>query len=475
MKRFAWVAVALSAGLLTGCPDLMTAKNIEAINSALAEYGFSLKTIDEKTGQEKAFTNQDVEGVYAEDGTKIEHSFDANGKLIFRPKKEGEQQVRVKLKDGTVLPLKVEGKKGETRMTGDAAFIPDSSGQGFTTEVRVGGSIDVKARHDAIQSEVASSRAKLLFGAEGLKPATLRAVYVDRQKLPPFSYAATEDGNVMVDLSAFFFVKHYQAQFGKLPPVRVAYQASDKITVVVATLATVPELPEFNPPKPGEPAPPPPRPDQFKAGQEIELENRAVVQANSLAAYEQENSVRDEFAAPGEAPPPPPAANEDPLLKIQQYAPKFEIGLVGVTKDKIRMLVVGKQVRPNFDLVDIDGSGHVKLDPMLLYSIRMEQFRIKQQTGTATMPNLRIFYESNTGIKERKFTLKPVPDNHWLPMWAPFPQPGQPFFPPAMDRLPQNQTVLVTELDIVGVDAPVVGDLKLHIQNTILSSMDANP
>lgn len=491
MKQLRWVAMALSVGLLTGCPGVnLNPSTLNQINTLLGEYGISLKTVDPTTGEAKTYSEAEISSVVGEDGKAIAYKFE-NGKMVFRPSKEGQQKITIKFKDGTTQQFTIEGKQSETRFNGDVAFIPDASGQGFTTEVGIGTTIDVAARHDAFIEQMAAKRVKLTVGSanlDGLTPETIRAVYFDRMKLPNFTYVV-ESGALKVDPNLFFMAREYHEHNGSYPPVRILYMSGTTLKVVLASMGSLPQLPNFEPPKPGDPPPPPPSPDAFTSDQTLNLDLTLSEEfaGKTVEQYEMEHQLQAGVPKPGEAPPPPDpeemAAIRD---KINQYAVTFTVpGLTGVSSASVRAMFVGKMERPVMpppmpgappvliDLLGIGPTGELKLDPMMVHHM-FGFWSGPLQQDTANFPWVRIFYVDGTGRHVAKFRFK-SPGASWFvspPNWTvPMPPsdwpPGEPWMPPPppLEAFGPDHVVLSTELEVdTVVSAPELATYRSNLQ-----------
>ncbi|HEY9857208.1 MAG TPA: hypothetical protein V6D05_15800, partial [Stenomitos sp.] len=228
-----WRNAAASLALVTalaGCTglDALSPKTLNQINSLLGEYGLSLKTVDPTTGEAKTYSERDIQSVMGEDGSAIDYKFES-GKMVFRPKKEGKQKITIRFKDGTTQQFTIEGKQGDTRVNGDVAFIPDSSGQGFTAEVGLGSEINVAQRRQEMQNAMAARRVALTVGGAnltGLTPSSMRALYLDHQKAPVFTYEVTAEGLLKVDPAFFYLAQQYYQHRNEYPLLRVAYVAN---------------------------------------------------------------------------------------------------------------------------------------------------------------------------------------------------------------------------------------------------------
>ncbi len=476
MNQLRWVALALSAGLLTGCPGVanLNPNTLGTLNSLLGEYGLSLKTVDPTTGQAKTYAETDITSVKDEKGNKIDYKFES-GKLVFRPVLEGNHKIFVTLKDGTTQQFTIEGKKTESpdaRFSGDVAFIPDSSGQGYTSEVGIGTTIDVEARHDAFLNQMATKRVKVTFNRapiEGLTPLTIKAVYFDRQKLPMHAYVV-ESGVLKIDPQVFFLAREYQEAVGKLPMVRVAYLNAGTPTVVLADLSVLPSLPEWQPPQPGEPVVPPPPPEAFTDNQSVDCSVSFVEQpTGTLEQYELDNGLQVNVPKPGEAPPPPDQGEMQEIReKINQYAVTFNVpDLATVSSASVKALFVGKEERPIapmgpglppriIDLLSISSEGAIKLDPMMIFHLHgYWNYRLAKGSD---YPWIRVFYNNGTD-KVVRFRFKAANQSNfsWFTglNWTPMPKPAdwpadQPWMPPPppFDLLGANRVVVDTDLDV---------------------------
>lgn len=425
MRNYRWLGVALSVGLLTGCPAGLglNPQTMDQINAFLGEYGLSLKTVDATTGEPRTFTESDVSQVVGEDGKPIEYKFE-DGRLVFRPTKEGAQRITVIFKDDSRQQFTIEGKKADGRMSGDVAFIPDGSGQGFKSEVAIGGAIDVEARHDAFLQQMAAKRVTLTFATlnlPGLTPDSIRGVYIDRMKLQPFTYAVI-DGALKVDPNHFFMAREYQARHGAFPLIRVAYAQDGKLVVVLAAMASLPELPAFTPSRPGEAPPPPPGPDSFKSGQKLDLEIKLRESLDkTLPQYEAEKQLESSLPKPGEAPPPPNQTEQTAIRdRIRAYGVTFKVpALAGVPVANVKAMFVGKVERPvaplepnqpprPIDLLAIGAGGEVSLDSMMIGHAFQLWYGPLNQSGS-DFPVFRIFYTKDNASRVAAFRFTSAP------------------------------------------------------------------
>lgn len=459
MFKFRWLGVALSVGVLTGCPGglNLNSQTMEQINSFLGEYGLSLKTVDPSTGEARTYAESDISQVVGEDGKPIDHKFEG-GRLVFRPSKEGAQRITVTFKDGTSQQFTIEGKKADGRMTGDVAFIPDGSGQGFNTEVGIGREIDVEARHDAFLALMATKRVQLTFEKTtltGLSRESLQAVYFDRMKLPPFTYMV-ENGVLKLDPNLFFMAREYQKHTGSYPMVRVAMSNGSDLKVVLGVMSGLPKLPDFTPPQPGAVPPPPPGPEAFESDQVLDLGIKAVetLPGMTLEQYELDRGLQTNVPRPGELPPPPSDADRDAIrAEIDAHAVTFTVpALVGVNRTNVRAMFVGKMERPlvptapdqppvPLDLLDISAEGNIKLDSMLI-GHAFQLWYGPLNASASDMPWIRVFYVKDGVRKVTAFRFpgsgpawftSPTatgwilpeqpssdPDNRWMPPPPPF-------------------------------------------------------
>jgi hypothetical protein len=429
MNHYRWLGVALSVGLLTGCPAGLglNPQTFEQLNAFLGEYGLNLKTVDPSTGEARTYAESDIQSVVGEDGKPIDYKFDG-GRMVFRPTKEGAQRITVTFKDGTTQQFTVEGKKSDSRMNGDVAFIPDGSGQGFNTEVGIGREIDVEARHGDFLAQMAAKRVALTFAGaplQGLTPESLRAVYFDRMKLPPFTYAV-DNGVLKLDPNHFFMAREYQRHTGSYPMIRVITENGGQLQVMLAVMSELPELPDFTPPQPGAVPPPPPGPDAFKSGQVLDLGIKAVESLTmTLEQYEQDRGLQTNVPRPGELPPPPSTEDRDALrAKIEAHAVTFTIpALAGVNRTDIRAIFVGKMPRPlaptapdqppvPIDLLDISSDGSIKLDSMLI-GHAFQLWYGPLNANTSDMPWIRVFSVKDGTRKVTAFRF-PASGSDWF-------------------------------------------------------------
>lgn len=471
MRKYRWLGVALGVGLLTGCPAGLglNPQTMDQINAFLGEYGLSLKTVDATTGEPRTFTENDVSQVVGEDGKPIDYKFEG-GRLVFRPTKEGAQRITVIFKDETRQQFTIEGKKADGRMSGDVAFIPDGSGQGFKSEVAIGGAIDVGARHEAFLHQMAAKRVTLTFAGtnlEGLTPQTIKGVYIDRMKLQPFTYAVV-DGALSVDPNHFFMAREYQARHGAFPLIRVAYAQEGKLVVMLASMASLPELPAFTPSRPGEPPPPPPGPESFKAGQKLDLEIKLRESLDkTLLEYETEKDLKSSVPKPGEAPPPPNATEQNAIRdRIRTYGVTFKVpALAGVPIGSVKAMFVGKMERPvapmepnqpprPIDLLAIGAGGEVSLDSMMVgHAFQLWYGPLSK--SSFDFPVIRIVYVKDNARRVAAFRLKSGPTWFTSPSAAGWTAPAKPSGadaywmppPPPFGSFGQNQVVETTDLD----------------------------
>lgn len=441
MRRSAWVPLMMSLGLTAGCtPGALTPNTINQINSLLGEYGFSLKTVDPTTGKAVSLSQSDVDSVFDDQGNKVDAKFDTSGKLVFRPTKEGQQTIKVKMKDGSFRTFQVNGQKGAAHQDADVAFIPDSSGQGFSSSVAVGATIDPAAQFSQQETAIAAKRVKVTFGGaalDGLTAASVKAVYFDRQRLPQPAYGVDANGALMLDPNLFFLVQGYKLNnSGALPPIRVAYLKGGTLTIVFATLSNIPSLPTFTPPQPGSPPPPPPTPDQFAAGQVIDCSISGTDTATDLGAYESANGFQINVPQPGQFGPPPLPPNQDPFRKkALQFAVNVPLNLPsGATAANIKSYWIGRFPRPVMDVINV-ASGSVVLDPMVMFQVRMYQTTLLNDP--TLFPWVRIVYSDSTGMTVYKFRIHSPAPGWWGTFASKF-TPGVPqgFQPPATISVP---------------------------------------
>jgi len=496
MLRYRWLGVALSVGLLTGCPAGLglNPQTMDQINSFLGEYGLSLKTVDATTGEPRTFTASEVSQVVGEDGKPIDYKFE-DGRLVFRPTKEGAQRITVIFKDETRQQFMIEGKKADGRMTGDVAFIPDGSGQGFKSEVAIGGAIDVEARHGAFLQQMAGKRVTLTFAGtnlEGLTPQTIKGVYIDRMKLQPFTYAVV-DGALSVDPNHFFMVREYQARHGAFPLIRVAYAQEGKLVVMLASMASLPELPAFTPSRPGEPPPPPPGPESFKAGQKLDLEIKLRESLEkTLLEYETEKDLKSSVPKPGEAPPPPNVAEQDAIRdRIRSFGVTFKVpALAGVPLGNVKAMFVGKMERPvapmepnqpprPIDLLAIGAGGEVSLDSMMVGHAFQFWYGPLNKSGS-DFPVIRIVYVKDNARRVAAFRLKSGPAWFTSPGAVGWTAPAKPGDadarwmppPPPFGSFGQNQVVETADLDTADYPMPKTLD---EFRQELLGKSAVNP
>lgn len=465
MKQMRWAALALTVGLLAGCPNGVSPGAISKISSLLGEFGLSLKTVDPSTGEEKTYAKGDISQVVDDSGKPIDYSFDADGKMVFRPTKEGEQTVTIKLKDGTSQKFQVNGKSGAAKQTGDVAFIPDASGQGFSTKIAVGGSINAKQeRHNAING-MANVRIKVTFGQDklpGLSKTNIKAVYMDRMRAPMDAVEVTDSGDLKLDPAFFFHAREYFKLNNAYPPIRVAYFNDNKLTIVVAKMTALPTLPDFTPSKPGDPPPPPIPPEKFTSGQILDLTDSMTDTAASLEAYETANQLMAGVPKVGATPPPPNAGEQQMIFdKMKQYSVLFELGqsYQGLTRASVKGVMVARMGRPAMDIMEISTSS-IRLDPNLVMS--MFSYYKGPLEGKNT-PWVRIWFTEGTANKILKFRIKttavpqwfssltynpPTPPNPIPPGWMPP--------PPPLDLLGTGHDVAFANLEVNGVETLTV-------------------
>lgn len=501
MKQYRWVALALSAGLLTGCPGLTNNINpntISQLNALLGEYGLSLKTVDPTTGEAKTYAEADITSVKDEKGNKIDYKFEG-GKLVFRPVLEGNHKIFVTLKDGTTQQFTIEGKKTEKadeRFSGDVAFIPDSSGQGYTTEVGIGTTIDVEARHDAFLNQMAAKRVKVTFGGgqlTGLSAASIKAVYLDHQKAPHFAYEVTSEGALKLDPPFFFLAKQYYEHRQEYPLLRVAYLNGGTLTVIVAKLTSLPKLPDMPKPQPGSPPPIPPGPDQFEANQTLDVAVAGSETPTDLATYEQQTGLQGQLPPPGGFQPTDP--NQD-AFRQQMLANAITLPVVLPTGSKVGAYWVGRMMRPGMDVLEVTSTG-VKVDPMLFLQLRAYQVAVLK--NDTTFPWVRLAYAKATGGWEvtrfrlknptwwttfkSSFTLN-VPTDFVVPatasadpQLAPQPPVMVPFFPPPPETIETIKSSLsgISAADLEVVTEPVPSNITDPMQFNATLQYSNNP
>jgi len=480
MLRYRWLGVALSVGLLTGCPAglNLNPQTLDQINAFLGEYGLSLKTVDPTTGEPRTFTEADISEVKGEDGKPIDYKFEG-GRMVFRPTKEGNQRITVSFKDGTSQQFTIEGKKADGRMTGDVAFIPDGSGQGFNTEVGIGREIDVEARHGDYLNQMAAKRITVTFAGEplaGLTPQNLRGVYFDRMKLPPFT-VVVENGSLKIDPNHFFMAREYQARHGAFPLIRVAYVQDGKLVVVLAAMAALPQLPSFTPSRPGDPPPPPPGPDAFASNQRLDLEIKVRESLTmTIEQYEAEKQLESSVPKPGQAPPPPSQTEQTAIRdRIRNHGVTFKVAnFAGVSVGHVKAMFVGKMERPiapvapnepprPIDLLSIGAQGEVALDSMMIGHAYQLWFGPLNQSAS-DFPVIRIFYEKDGARRVAAFRFKSGGGPAWFTTpnavgWsAPLkPQNADAFWmppPPPFGSFGENKAVEGSGLEIADYSTP---------------------
>lgn len=487
MKQLRWAALALSATLFVGCTGAGTALSpgaTNAISALLGEFGFSLKTVDATTGQEKTLTNSDIDSVVDENNKAVPYSFDSSGKLTFKPNKEGASTIKVKMKDGSVQQFNVEGKTGAAKQTGDVAFIPDASGQGYTTKVAVGGTINATEERQTVMNNMADKRIKLTFGEgklEGITKANFKGMYLDRMRVPMDAIEFTTDGYLKLDPAFFFNAREYFKSVGSYPPIRVAYiKSGTAITVVVGKMAGLPTLPDFTPSRPGEPPPPPIAPDKFTSNQTLDLALGEIKEYPDFAAAETAMGGAMNVVGVGATPPPP-----DPtmLANINKYGVSFNLpATAGLTKANVKGMMIARHDRPVMDILTLEASGSglfFKLDPMSgIDYLQTYRFAMNKQFS----PFLRIFYMNGTtpavlAIRVKKTVLdggwwnaitfpNVTPPNPIPPNWMP-PMPGP-------EILANNAPVPSVDLEVFPKTFANMTELDLY-RRSLIASDSINP
>lgn len=243
-----------------------------------------------------------MKAVTDEDGKPIAYSFDASGKIVFRPNKPGKQTITVELKDGTKRQFVIEGKEGDSPILGEVGFIPDASGQNVSSKVAIDGKVDPVQEQREQQQPFAGKRIRLTFDGQGLagaQPGSLKSLLFDKMEFPIFAAQIVEGGKLDVEPQVFFFVRDYKSRMGQYPLLKVAFNYQNKVRIVKAKLSSLPELPEGQP----ESA----RPEQFKSGQTLNVALEGTPEdVTDLNAYLQ-NSGASKIGAPpqqGQQPPP---------------------------------------------------------------------------------------------------------------------------------------------------------------------------
>lgn len=483
MKQVRWVALALSVGVLAGCPGGgVNQSTISQISSLLGEFGVSLKTVDPSTGEEKTYAKEDVSQVVDESGNPIDYSFDAEGKMVFRPTKEGDQTVTLKLKDGTSQKFSVNGKSGGARQNGDVAFIPDASGQGFSTKTAFGSTINAKQERLNAINGMANVRIKLTFGQDklpNLSKTNIKAVYMDRMRAPMDAVEVTDSGDLKLDPAFFFHAREYHKLNNAYPPIRVAYLNGTTLTIVVAKMTALPTLPAFTPSKPGDPPPPPIPPESFTAGQTVDLSDSMTDTAATLEAYESANQLMAGVPKVGATPPPPNAGEQQAIFdKMKSYSVLFDLPVTqGLTKASIKGVMVARMDRPAMDIMEVTASGSLRLDPNLVMSMFSYY---KGPLAGADTPWVRIMFEDGTTKKVLKFRIKTTAIPTWfsgisyVPPQPPSPiPPGWMPPPPPLNLLGTGNAVASASLEVAAV--VTVTDPAAYKQNLFSDPNNKNP
>jgi|GEM_PF-1917153 hypothetical protein len=413
MHRHLWKIAPLSVTLLVGCTALQTGglspgavnpSTLNAVNNLLGQFGFSLKTVDPNTGTAKTLSQSDVTTVTDDSGNPVQYSFNSNNQMVFRPNKAGQQNIRVTLQDGTVQQFQVNGQQASdpnaAPQTGEVGFVPDASGQDFSAQVAVGGTVDVAGQFQQQHQQAISNRVTVTFGGtgiSGLTANTIQAVYFDRQKLPPFAYSVDATGDLQLDPQTFFLAQRYSKDNGGLPPVTVAYNNGSTLTVVVANLLALPNLPTFTPPTPGQPAPPPPPPGQFTGGQFIDTTIVSTDTPTNLATFESANNIFVKLPTPGKAIPAPLPPGQDPFVKkLNQYAVTIPGLLPGTAQTAVKGVWVGRFARPGA-VLNVGATGDISVDPNLIFEVRAYQTLVYKDTTNTQFPWVRVAYANGQG------------------------------------------------------------------------------
>lgn len=481
MRDMRWAALALSLGIMVGCTSL-TPGSVNQISSLLGQFGLSLKTVDSTTGAEKTYTQADVDTVVDSDGKAVSYKFDDSGKMVFTPNKAGPQTIKVKLKDGTVQQFDIEGKSGGPMQTGDVAFIPDASGQGYATKVAVGSTINVVQEKQTMVNNMAGKRIKVTFGMdklEGLSKDKIKGIFMERSFAPMDAFNVTASGDLMVDPAFFFTAREFYKINNSYPKVRVVYLNPDnKLVAVVAQMTALPTLPDFTPSKPGEPPPPPISPDKFTAGQTVDLSDATTEEVTSLDAYMQEVGLVNVVAKVG-ATPPPPNPQEQQQQFTRMKARSVLINLPGafsaVSTSSIRGIMVGRMERPAMDVMAFRSStstSSIRLDPNLVISWFSYY---KGPLGGIDSPWIRIWFVDGNVNKVLKFRILTASIPDWLKNinYTP-PQPPNPIPqgwmppPPPVDLIPAG---MIVGESAVEASVELLGDPDTYQQNLFNSTL----
>ncbi|MBU6429362.1 MAG: hypothetical protein KGR26_10150, partial [Cyanobacteria bacterium REEB65] len=262
----------------------------------------------------------------------------------------------IKMKDGSERQISINAKTGSSTQTGSFAFIPDSTGQGFSAVGGIGQQVNAQEQFQQQESTMEAKRVELTFNGSVLSdlagsatvPGTQfkGAIFMDRQQLPATAFEIEASGSIRIDPNVFFMAKAYQQANGSLPMFRIAYMSGGKLTVVLCSMSQLPTLPNWTPPTAGQPVVAPPTPDQFTVGQTVDLTIVSTEQDTTLADYISSHELQAGLPAPGQAPPPPNQQEQQTFENtVDSMALTFQTGLTLPTYTRTGM-VPCPRVRP---------------------------------------------------------------------------------------------------------------------------------
>ncbi|MEB3186850.1 MAG: hypothetical protein VKP72_05345 [bacterium] len=490
MRRLTLGLLALS---LAGCTNLSPSQ-INQASKLLAQFGLSLKTVNAETGEEEILDKQDIKSVKDDAGKAIDYAFDDSGKMVFRPNKPGKQTVTVELQDGTQREFELEGQEGDSPIEGEVGFIPDAVGQNVTSEVAIGGKVDVVRKQKEQQQQFADRRVHLTFnggGLEGLRPETLAAVFFDLNQLPYGAAMVEPDGTLKMAPEVFFMVRAYREKMGSFPTLTVAYKRPDigQVQIIKAELDSLPSLPKIEPAQGGVLL----KPEMFATDQKLDLLIIDDQLATSFEEYKRDNGLMGPVYAG--APEIKPLTPEQQAAQQQQQLNRtvlLKLARPGLQAQAVKAVFIGRFDAPiGAPLIVASDDRGVSFRPEYVFALATARKRL---FDNREFPWTRVAYIDGNVLKVWRF--RPMTPPTWFggldrftgPM--PLIQTDGPIKPGtggAMPEIPWNLPNLVLprfedlgpnpafEASAVESQVPMVVDNLDRYRMDLLQSGDRNP
>jgi hypothetical protein len=487
------IALGLLALSLAGCTNLSPSQLNQA-SKLLAQFGLALKTVNPETGEEETLDKGDIKSVTDDGGKAIDYSFDAKGKMVFRPNKPGRQKVTVELQDGTERQFELEGKEGDSPIEGEVGFIPDAAGQSVTSEVAIGGKVDVVQKQKEQQQQFADRRVHLTFnggGLDGLKPETLAAVFFDLNQLPHGAAMVEPDGTLKMAPEVFFMVRAYKEKLGGYPTLTVAYKRPDlgQVQIVKAELDTLPTLPKIDPAQGGVLL----KPDLFATDQKLDLLIIDDQLSSSFDQYKRDNGLVGPVY--GGSPEIKPLTPEQQAAQQQQQFKRTVLlkrPQPGLQPHAVKAILIGRFDAPlGPQLIVASDDRGISFRPEYVFALAVARKRL---FDNREFPWTRVAYFDGNSLKVWRF--RPVSTPVWFGGLDRFTGPmsliqtGGPITPGtggAMPEIPWNLPNLMLprfedlgpnpafEASAVESQEPVVVDNPDQYRMDLLQSSDRNP